>query len=155
MRGKDIAGAQSGLGWPIQPRLVKSMTIKFHHIHLKARDPEKTAAWYGRAFGFTIAEKVLRPAGDMFITCKSTDGTIIAISGQKTGEALPQGSSATHLGLEHFAVETQEFDADLARLTGLGAKLLDQPVTTPAGIRFAFIEAPDDVRIELMYFPKR
>ena len=51
-------------------------------------------------------------------------------------------------------METQEFDRDLAHLTSLGARLLDEPVTTPAGIRFAFVEAPDDVRIELMYFPK-
>ena len=42
------------------------MNIKFHHIHLKARDPEKTAAWYGKAFGFKVAEKIVRPAGDLF-----------------------------------------------------------------------------------------
>jgi catechol 2,3-dioxygenase-like lactoylglutathione lyase family enzyme len=131
------------------------MTIKFHHIHLKSRDPEKAAAWYDKAFGFKVTEQVVRPAGDLFISCATPDGTTIVISGQKTGETLAPGSAKTHLGLEHFAVATENFDADLARLKSLGAPLLDDPVTTPAGIRFAFIEAPDDVRIELMYFPKK
>lgn len=130
------------------------MAVKFHHIHLKARDPEKTAAWYGRAFGFKVASSVVRPAGDTFITCLTPDGTTVVISGQKTGEQLPPGSTGTHLGLEHFAVATEDFDADLARLKSLGAPVIDGPHTAPTGIRFAFIAAPDDVRIELMYFPK-
>ena len=130
------------------------MTIKFHHIHLKARDPETTAAWYGRAFGFTVKDKVVRPAGDTFITCLTADGTTVVISGQKTGEQLADGSAKTHLGLEHFAVETQDFDRDLAHLQSLGTAVLDGPNKAPTGIRFVFIQAPDDVRIELMYFPK-
>ncbi|MGZ3408862.1 MAG: VOC family protein [Xanthobacteraceae bacterium] len=131
------------------------MAIKFHHIHLKARDPEKTAAWYEKAFGFKVTEKIVRPAGDLFVNCVSVDGTTVVISGEKTGEKLGPGDSKTHLGLEHFAVQTEDFDGDLARLKGFGVKVLADPVNTPAGIRFAFIEAPDDVRIELMYFPKK
>jgi len=130
------------------------MPIKFHHVHLKARDPEKTAAWYVNAFGFKVASSVLRPAGDTFITCATPDGTTVVISGQKTGETLPAGTAKTHLGLEHFAVETEDFDGDLDRLKALGAPVIDGPHKAPTGIRFAFIEAPDDVRIELMFFPK-
>ena len=48
------------------------MPIKFNHLHLKARDPEETAAWYGRAFGLTVRDKIKRPAGDLFLTCKMT-----------------------------------------------------------------------------------
>jgi lactoylglutathione lyase len=129
------------------------MPIKFHHVHLKARDPEATAGWYERAFGFKMTEKVHRPSGDLFIMCKTADGTTVVISGEKTGETLGRGNADTHLGLEHFAVASDDFDHDLARLKSLGAPVLDGPHATPAGIRFAFIQAPDDVRIELMYFP--
>jgi lactoylglutathione lyase len=127
--------------------------MKFHHLHLKARDPEQTAAWYARAFGFTIADRVTRPAGDLFITCKTVDGTMVIISGQKTGEALGPGDAGTHLGLEHFAVATDNFDRDLAHLKSVGAALLEEPRTGATGIRFAFVQGPDDVRIELMFFP--
>ena len=131
------------------------MTLKFDHIHLKAKDPDKTAAWYVEAFGFKIGERILRPAGDLFIRCTSTDGTVIVISGEKTGETLPQGNSRNTFGLEHFAIATDDFDGDLARLKSLGTKQLAPESGTPTGIRFTFIEAPDDVRIELMWFPKK
>ena len=129
--------------------------MKFHHIHLKARDPEATVAWYQRAFGFTVVDKIQRPAGDLFISCKSSDGTMVIISGAKTGETLGPGDARTHLGLEHFAVATDDFDRDFAHLTSVGATVLEKPVTTPAGVRFAFVQGPDDVRIELMYFPPK
>ena len=130
------------------------MPIKFHHVHLKSRDPAKAAEWYGRAFGFKIESSVVRPVGDTFITCKSIDGTMVIISGPRTGEQLPDGTSALHLGLEHFAVETEDFDGDLARLKALGAPVIEGPVQTPTGLRIAFFEGPDKVRIELMWFPK-
>jgi lactoylglutathione lyase len=130
------------------------MPMKFHHLHLKARDPEKTVAWYERAFGFTVADRVTRPAGDLFITCKTVDGTMVIISGAKTGETLGPGDAGLHLGLEHFAVATDDFDRDFAHLKSVGVQVLAEPFTTPTGIRFAFVRGPDDVRIELMFFPK-
>ena len=131
------------------------MPMKFHHLHLKARDPEATVDWYQRAFGFTIVDKVKRPAGDLFISCKTTDGTMVIISGAKANETLGPGDAHTHLGLEHFAVATEDFDRDFAHLKSTGATVLEEPHTTPAGIRFAFFKGPDDVRIELMFFPKK
>jgi catechol 2,3-dioxygenase-like lactoylglutathione lyase family enzyme len=130
------------------------MSIKFHHLHLKAHDPDVTAAWYERAFGFKVVEKSKRPTGDVFIMCRTPDDTMVFISGEKTGETLGRGNANTHLGLEHFAVASDDFDRDFAHLKSLCVPVLEEPRTTPAGIRFAFIRAPDDVRIELMYFPK-
>jgi lactoylglutathione lyase len=98
---------------------------------------------------------VVRGSGDRFIICKMVDGAVIMISGEKTGETLPEGSAKPRLGLEHFAIETQDFDGDLARLVSLGAPLIEGPVTNPAGMRFAFVRGPDDVRIEVMWFPKK
>lgn len=131
------------------------MPIKFNHIHIKARDPEKSAAWYGRAFGFTVKDRMVRPPGDLFLTCATADGVTVMISGLKPGDDLPAGSAKAHLGLEHFAVDTDDFDRDLAHLISLGAPVLDGPHLTATGMRIAFIEGPDDVRIELMWFPKK
>ena len=114
------------------------MPIRFNHVHLKARDPEQTAAWYGRAFGLTVTDKITRPAGDLFLTCRMTDGTMVVISGEKTGETLKSGDAGPHFGLEHFAVATEDFDRDFAHLQSLGASVLDGPFTTPTGIRMTF-----------------
>jgi catechol 2,3-dioxygenase-like lactoylglutathione lyase family enzyme len=132
-----------------------NMANGFHHIHLKSRDPEKSADWFVRAFGFKIETSVVRPTGDRFIVCTTADGKAqVVISGERTGETLPSGSALPKLGLEHFAMQTDDLDADLQRLGGLGAKLLDGPTAMPNGIRVAFVQGPDDVRIELLYFPK-
>ena len=43
-----------------------------------------------------------------------------------------------------------DMDAEIERLKGLGADLMEGPIEVPGGPRIAFIKAPDDVRIEIM-----
>ena len=81
-------------------------------------------------------------------------GTLVTISNARTGETLAPGNSAAHFGLEHFAIETDDIKADIARLEKLGAKLQEGPLLTPAGVHFAFLGTPDDVRLELVQLPK-
>jgi len=131
------------------------MAYAFEHVHLKATDPEKTANWYVEAFNFEIFNDRVRPTGDRFIECKTTDGVIVRISGARTDEAMGQGDSSPHYGLEHFGLIVDDLDAELERLQGLGAKLLDGPTGGGTGPRIAFIGAPDDVRIELLQLPSQ
>ena len=131
------------------------MAFAFEHVHLKAPDPEKTANWYVEAFNFTIFNDAgIRSGGDRFIECKTADGVIIRISGQRTGEATGKGDAEVHFGLEHFGITVDDLDFELERLQGLGAILKEGPIDTPTGLRIAFIEAPDNVRIEVMQPPK-
>ncbi len=60
-----------------------------------------------------------------------------------------------HHGLEHVAFESADLEADIARLTALGAKLQESPIQVPNGPRVAFLHGPDDVRIELVQPPKK
>jgi len=41
-------------------------------------------------------------------------------------------------------------DGGIRRLTGLGATLLEGPIRLPNGGRIAFIQGPDDTRLELI-----
>ena len=128
------------------------MSFRINHIHLKASDPRKTAEWYVNAFRFTILGDAVRPApfGDRFIRCESEDGGMaVNISGARTGETLGPGDALPHHGLEHFGFDTADLDAEIARLTALGAELLDGPLVS-GGVRIAFMRVPDDVRIELI-----
>lgn len=130
------------------------MAFAFEHVHLKAPDPEKTANWYVEAFNFTIFnDGGIRPSGDRFIECKTEDGVIVRISGQRTDEPMNQGDAETHFGLEHFGITVDDMDSELVRLQGLGAILKEGPIATPTGLKIAFIEAPDNVRIEVMQLP--
>ena len=128
------------------------MPFRINHIHLKAPDPRKTADWYVNAFNFKILGDAVRPApfGDRFIRCESEDGGMaVNISGARTGETLGPGDALPHHGLEHFGFDTTDLEAEIMRLTALGAELLDGPLES-GGVRIAFMRVPDDVRIELI-----
>ncbi len=131
------------------------MSYSFNHVHLKSSDPGKTADWYVEAFGFEIVnDENPRPQGDRFIRCRTKDGVAINISGARTGELMGEGDATAHWGLEHFGIEVDDIEAELKRLEGLGAEVLEGPTRTATGLSIAFIQAPDDVRIEVMQLPQ-
>lgn len=126
------------------------MTFAINHIHLKSNDPSTSAAWWATAFNFKIISDTVREGlGDRFVVCESENGIRVNISGARTGETLGPGNADVHEGLEHFGLDSRDLEADIARLEGLGAKLLDGPTDTGAA-RICFLRAPDDVRIELI-----
>lgn len=126
------------------------MPYRINHIHLKSPDPRKTAEWYVTAFGFTIVNDSTRVFGDRFVRCTSEDGFAVNISGARTNEKMGQGDATAHYGLEHFGFDSEDIDADIARLKGLGATLLEGPIQNPNGPRIAFMKGPDDTRLELV-----
>lgn len=126
------------------------MAYGLNHVHLKAPDPKKTADWYVKAFDFKIINDSTRPSGDRFIRCQTPNGIPVNISGARTDEKMGEGNANAHWGIEHFGLDVDDMDAELERLTGLGAKVLEGPTDTATGSRIAFIEVPDNVRIELI-----
>ena len=131
------------------------MAYRINHIHLKAPDPKKTADWYVKAFAFKILNDEVRVFGDRFVRCQSEDGgMMVNISGARTGERLGPGDASAHHGLEHFGFDSEHLETDIARLEGLGARLLEGPIQIPNGPRIAFLWVPDDVRVELIERPK-
>jgi lactoylglutathione lyase len=129
------------------------MPYRINHIHLKSEDPEQTANWWAKAFNFSITSDSVRPApfGDRFIRCMSEDGGMaVNISGPRTGESLGPGDASAHVGLEHFGFDSEDLEADIERLKGLGAELLEGPLQAQPGTRIAFVKAPVDIRIELI-----
>ena len=129
------------------------MTYGFDHIHIKASDPEKAANWYVNAFEFEIVNDFVRDVGDRFLQCRTSDGITVNISGARTNEQMGDADASAHWGLEHFGIHVDDMDAELDRLQGLGAALLEGPTDVPGGGRIAFINAPGDVRIELIQSP--
>jgi len=132
------------------------MPYKINHIHLKAPDPKKTADWYVKAFNLEIVSDEVRPSGDRFLRCRSEDGGMaVNISGARSGETLGSGDANPHHGLEHFGFDSDDIRADIARLEGLGASLMEGLHSLAGGLQIAFVKAPDDVRIELIQREQR
>jgi catechol 2,3-dioxygenase-like lactoylglutathione lyase family enzyme len=132
------------------------MPFRINHIHIRAADPRKTAEWWAQAFAFKILSDETRPFGDRFVRCQAEDGgMLVSISSARMGEVLAPGSASARYGLEHFAIETDNIEAEIARLQKLGAKLQEGPLKTPAGVLFAFLAVPDEeMRVELLELPK-
>jgi catechol 2,3-dioxygenase-like lactoylglutathione lyase family enzyme len=127
------------------------MPHRINHIHLKSPDPRQTADWYVTAFNFTIVSDEVRVFGDRFVRCLSEDGGMaVNISGARTGETLGPGDANPHEGLEHFGLDTDDIEAEIARLEGLGASRLEGPIAMPNGGKIAFVKGPDNVRLELI-----
>ena len=126
------------------------MAYEFDHVHIKAQDPAATADWYVRAFGFEIISDAVRPWGDRFVRCQTTDGAIVNISGARTNEKMGPSDASAHFGIEHIGIKVTEMEAEIERLSKLGAKLLEGPIAAGGGMLIAFIEAPGGVRVELL-----
>ena len=127
------------------------MGYMFDHVHLKAPDPKKSADWFVKAFDFKIISDAVRPWGDRFLRCEAPNGTVVNISGARTNEKMGDGDASAHWGIEHIGITVDDLEAELERLAGMGAKLMEGPVNVPGGgPRIAFIEGPDKVRIELL-----
>ena len=80
----------------------------------------------------------------------TVDGVVVNISGARTDEKLGDGNAEPHWGLEHFGIKVDDLDAEIERLTGLGAELMEGPIDVPGGPLIAFIKTPVDVRVELL-----
>lgn len=128
------------------------MGYEFNHVHLKAPEPRKTAEWYAEAFDFTIVSDIVRPYGDQFVVTKTPDGVTVNISGARTGEDMGDGDANVHWGLEHIGITIDDLDAELERLTAMGAEIKEGPIDVPNGPKIAFIRGPDDTRIELLEY---
>ena len=94
-----------------------------------------------------------REFGDRFIACDTVDGVRVNISNARTGEGLGAGDPGAHYGIEHFGVNVDDVDAEIDRLTGLGAELLEGPIDVAGGLRIAFVKCPQDTRVELLQLP--
>ena len=126
------------------------MPFKFSHIHLKSVDPRKSAAWYVECLGAKVqGESEVR--GATFVRL-DLEGVPINVSAPDPGEEFPPGSAEKHLGLEHFAFTVEDLEGLLERVQQHGG-IVKERWDPPSGARIAWIEAPDDVRIELIQPP--
>jgi catechol 2,3-dioxygenase-like lactoylglutathione lyase family enzyme len=124
------------------------MAHQFHHGHIKSPDPRKTARWWADMFGARLLPEF--GSGSTLFAPIEIGGVMINISSPSAAEAeqMGQGSAALHYGLEHLGLQTDDLDADLARLREQGLEVFETRETPE--MRIAFVETPDKVRVELI-----
>jgi catechol 2,3-dioxygenase-like lactoylglutathione lyase family enzyme len=115
------------------------MAFNVQHVHHKTRDPKETMQFYIDNFGASPMGEI---PGRGFRVCLGELQLNITtlIDSQKREQ---------HYGIEHIALETDDYAGTLARLRANGVRILEQ-LTAESGRRVCFIEAPDGVQMEVL-----
>jgi lactoylglutathione lyase len=120
----------------------------FHHIHLRSRNPMATAQYYHRMFDAKIIESV-QTDGQRRIDL-DINGLPIFIVRVPAETEMPDSPAVPHLGLDHFGFQVSNLDEVAVELKRRGAEFSIEPRTIRPGSRIAFVQGPENVRIELV-----
>ncbi len=120
----------------------------FHHIHLYSRDPMATGQYYHRMFDAKIIESV-QADGQKRIDL-DINGLAIFILRVPPENDLPPSPPGPHLGLDHFGFRVSNLDEVVLELKRRGAEFAVEPYTIRPGVRIAYIQASENVRVELV-----
>ncbi len=139
----------------------------FSHIHLLSDDPVGAAEWFAKELG--IPRRGPAPSREPRFNAKGLqsgplvflpiDGVLFAWFPTGTARGLypkqwegrTQYESGKGRALDHIAFSVDNLDETLARMRTDGVKVLEPPRTIPDGtLKSAFIEGPDNLRIELV-----
>ena len=115
------------------------MTFKMNHVHLKTRDPDKTAQFYVDTLGAKIVSK------------NATGGYRLDLHGLSlnVSKFLENQTREQKYGMEHIAIDTDELDNLVEKLKAQGIHILEQTVVS-GGRRVCFFEGPDGVQLEFI-----
>jgi catechol 2,3-dioxygenase-like lactoylglutathione lyase family enzyme len=115
------------------------MALGVHHVHIKTRDPKRTMQFYVDNFGATLIADV--GARGYRVNLHGLTLNISPLIDTQTREQ--------HYGIEHVALDTDQYTATLAKLRANGVRVLEELPPTN-GRRVCFLEAPDGAQIELI-----
>ena len=122
------------------------MEYRQDHIHLRTADPVATAQFYIDMFGAQPAGQVMN--GDALRVMVNLGGFLMFIE-QVPPETLAP-PPAPFRGIEHIGLLVSNMDQAVAELRAKGAKFVVEPRSPRPGVKIAFIEGPDGVRVEIL-----
>jgi catechol 2,3-dioxygenase-like lactoylglutathione lyase family enzyme len=115
------------------------MSFGIHHVHLKTRDARRTMQFYVDNLGATLVAEIGSRGYRV-----NLHGLLLNIT-----TIIETQSREQHYGIEHIAIDTDDYSATLARLRTNAVRVLEElpPVN---GRRVCFLEAPDGAQIEVI-----
>jgi catechol 2,3-dioxygenase-like lactoylglutathione lyase family enzyme len=140
---------------------------RFGHVHLLSNDPITAGEWYMKEFGLRSRTST-PPSREVRYRCGRQTGPAVSLMMDDVNVILyPAGWSKTAFPdlwkgrddlessqghtIDHLGFRVDDLDATLARLRKDGVKVTGEARSVPGGkVKFAFIEGPDRVRIEVL-----
>jgi catechol-2,3-dioxygenase len=114
------------------------MEMSIGHVHLKTRDPKATSQFYIDNFGATMKREV--PGRGYQLDLHGLQLNITTIIDTQHHEQK--------LGIEHIALQTDDYAGTLATLRKNGVKILEEMENN--GRHVCFLQAPDGAQMEVI-----
>jgi predicted enzyme related to lactoylglutathione lyase len=115
------------------------MAMQLGHVHIKTReDPQKVAKFYIDNFGATVKREI--PGRGCQLDLHGVQLNVTTIIADQNHEQ--------HVGIEHIAIETDEYAGALANFRKNGAQILEERVNN--GRHVCWVAAPDGAQMELI-----
>lgn len=114
------------------------MSFAVQHVHLKTTDPKQTAQFYIDNFGATLKAEI--PGRGLRLDLHGLQLNITTLISAQNHEQ--------HYGIEHLALETDDYSGTLATLRQNGVRILEEMHNN--GRHVCFLEAPDGAQMEVI-----
>jgi catechol 2,3-dioxygenase-like lactoylglutathione lyase family enzyme len=115
------------------------MAYAVQHVHIKTRDPKQTSQFYIDNFGATMKAEI--PGRGFRLDLHGLQLNITTLIASQNHEQ--------HYGIEHIAVQTDDYQGTLAKLKANGVRILEE-MPPNNGRHVCFLEAPDGAQMELI-----
>ncbi|MEI8189850.1 MAG: VOC family protein, partial [candidate division NC10 bacterium] len=124
------------------------MSWQYDHTHFKCGDHVKTAAFFQENFG---AKEISRwEANGMPIISLEIGGCLYNFSPKRATETVDTSIGTVRHGVYHIALKTKDLDAEAATMKARGVKFTQEVKQLNPTTKFAFVEGPDGISIELL-----
>lgn len=122
------------------------MGYRYDHLHLRSRDAVAAARFYGQVLG---ARETGREGGE------SPSRIMLDVGGltlfiEQAPDGMAPAAVPPHRGIEHIGFRVEDIEATVADLAARGIPLVSGITDVRPGLRIAFFEGPDGVRIEVL-----
>jgi catechol 2,3-dioxygenase-like lactoylglutathione lyase family enzyme len=120
------------------------MAFRLNHVHLKTRDPQKTAQFYVDNLG----AKIVGQAG--------SNGYRLDLHGLMLNVTtfIDSQTREQQYGMEHIAIDTDDMAGLVDKLKASGINILEE-TSISGGRRVCFFEGPDGVQLEFIEMAQR
>src|ERR1700719_5282923 len=125
---------------PIHNKEEPTMPMTIQHVHIKSKDPKQAAQFYMDNLGATLKSE---------ITGRGCQLDLHGLQLNVTGIVATQSRQQT-LGIEHIAVDTDDYSGTLAKLKANGVRILEEMPPNANGRRGCFLEAPDGAQVGIL-----
>jgi catechol 2,3-dioxygenase-like lactoylglutathione lyase family enzyme len=124
-----------------------ALTYTFDHVHVYCTDIAATERWFVEVLDARVVQR--RGSAEAPTVALDFGGASVLLRPRLAGETLG-AAGPPRFGSDHLGVRVADVPSAVAELRGRGALISAEPRQLRPGVWVAFVEGPDQVRIELL-----